>query len=129
MKKVKFHCNKVSVGDAGRKGLGVFARAAFVEGEVIEYSPVICLRREETEAILKTKVGDYAFALGRERVGIGLGCLSLYNHSRAPNAEFESSPAGIRIVALKDIPAGEEVVFDYRWSDAELRKAGVPVDA
>lgn len=123
-----YHCNKVRVLPAGKKGRGVFAKGALVEGEVIEHSPVIVLEREEGRKLLQTKIGSHAFDLGRNRVGIGLGYASLYNHSRSNNAEFESSPEGLRIVAVRNIRPGEEIVINYRWTDAELVRDGIPTD-
>lgn len=122
-----FHCNKVRVLPAGKKGRGVFAKGAIVEGEVIEFSPVIVLEREEGRKLLQTKLGSHAFDLGRNRVGIGLGYASLYNHSKTSNAEFESSPDGLRIVAVRSIRPGEEILINYRWTDAELSRDGIPL--
>ena len=129
MSKSPFHNNKARVLPAGSKGRGVFAKGKLVSGEVVEFAPVIVLERDEGRILLKTALGSHAFDLGRKRVGIGLGFASLYNHSRSPNAEFESSPEGIRIVALRDIRANEEITLDYRWTDAELARSGIPRDS
>ncbi len=123
-----FHCNKVRVLPAGKKGRGVFAKGPLVEGEVVEHSPVIVLEREDGRKLLQTKIGSHAFDLGRNRVGIGLGYASLYNHSKNPNAEFESSLDGLRIVAVRNIRAGEEIIINYRWTDAELSRDGIPTN-
>lgn len=129
MSKSPFHNNKVRVLSAGTKGRGVFAKGDLVAGEVVEFAPVIVLERDDGRLLLKTKLGSHAFDLGRNRVGVGLGYASLYNHSRTSNAEFESSPDGIRIVALRDIRANEEVTINYRWTDQELARDGIPRDA
>src|SRR4051794_10772650 len=120
MSKSPYHSNKVRVLDAGKKGRGAFARGPLVEGEVIEFAPVIVLDMRERAILAKTALGSHVFDLGRGRVGIGLGYASLYNHSKTPNAEFESSTNGIRIVALRDIRTDEEVLIDYAWTDQEL---------
>jgi SET domain-containing protein len=124
-----FHSNKVRVLPAGVKGRGVFARGPLACGEVIEFAPVLVLERSETPVLLGTALGHHAFDLGRNRVGIGLGYASLYNHTRNPNAEFESSVDGIRIVALRAIRTDEEILLDYRWTDRELADAGIPRDS
>jgi SET domain-containing protein len=129
MAKSPFHCNKVRVLPAGAKGRGVFAKGDLVEGEVIEFAPVIVLDRDEGRILLKTALGSHAFDLGRNRVGVALGYGSLYNHSKTHNAEFESSPDGIRIIALRHIRADEEITLNYRWTDAELAGNGIPRDA
>lgn len=116
------------MGDAGRKGRGVFPRRDLECHEVIEYAPVIVVPREDAASISKTALSGYVFDLGRNRIGIGLGYASLYNHSRSPNATFEASPDGLRIIALRDIRAGEEITFDYLWTDDELRREGVSLD-
>ncbi len=126
MSKSTFHSNKVRVLPAGKKGRGVFAKGPLVEGEVVEYAPVIVLERDEARLLLTTKLGSHAFDLGRARAGVGLGYTSLYNHSRTPNAEFESSPEFVRIVAVRDIREGEEILIDYRWTDQELDRDGIP---
>lgn len=123
-----FHNNKVKVQDAGAKGRGVFAKGDIVAEEVIEYAPVIVLGREDGRVLARTKIQSHAFDLGRNLVGIGLGYASLYNHSKNNNAEFESSPNGIRIVAIRPIRAGQEVLINYRWTDAELARDGIPRD-
>lgn len=120
-----YHCNKVRVRSAGKKGRGVFARGDLVEGEVIEVAPVLVMKREESAMLLKSTLGSHGFDLGRGRVGIGLGYASLYNHGGKPNAEFESSPDGIRFVALANIKAGAEILIDYRWTKAEFARDGV----
>lgn len=125
MSKSPFHNNKVRVLSAGAKGRGVFAKGLLVENEVIEFAPVLVMGRDEAPILLKTAIGRHAFDLGRNRVGIGLGYASLYNHSRSPNADFESSPDGIRIVALRDIQPNEEIILDYRWTDEELAYDGI----
>ncbi len=87
------------------------------EGELIELCPVIILSPEDTELIHKTKLHDYYFVwdIETKSSAIALGFGSLYNHSDTPNAEFELMVADqmIRIYALRDIPAGEEICLDY----------------
>ena len=87
------------------------------KGELIELSPVIVLNEEDSKVIHKTKLHDYYFVwdIEKKTVAIALGYGSLYNHSERPNAEFELiiSDKMIRIYAIEDIPAGEEICLDY----------------
>jgi SET domain-containing protein len=125
MSKSRYSSNNVRVLPAGAKGRGVFAKGALVAGEVIEFAPVLVLKPGDRETLLKTEIKHHAFDLGRGRVGLGLGYTSLYNHSRSPNAEFESSPDGIRIVARRGIRPDEEILINYRWTDRELDESGI----
>ncbi len=87
------------------------------KGELIELCPVIVLSPEDTQVIHKTKLHDYYFVwdIKAKSSAIALGFGSLYNHSDTPNAEFELMIADqmIRIYAIRDIPAGEEICLDY----------------
>ena len=104
---------------AGR-GRGVVATKAIANGEVIERSPVLPLALKDSEC---PGLNDYSLAWGEDVPGfeagkecaIGLGYLSLYNHSNAQNVTFdhdyEENEIGVR--ALRDIAAGEELTIDY----------------
>ena len=87
------------------------------KGELIELCPVIVLSAEDTVLIHKTKLHDYYFVwdIEEKSAALALGYGSLYNHSDEPNAEFELMIPDkmIRIYALADIPAGEEICLDY----------------
>jgi hypothetical protein len=120
----RFHNHKIRIASAGAKGRGVFARRALATGEVVEMAPVLALTREESMDVLQTSLGSHAYEIGRGRVVIGLGYASLYNHSFAPNAEFEATADGIQIRALRPIPAGKEVTLDYGWSNRDFAEAG-----
>lgn len=102
------------------KGRGVFARAPIAEGEIVERSPVLPIALGDSEC---PGLDDYALAWGEDVPGfdtgkecaIGLGYLSLYNHSAAPNVGLVRHYAEneISVRALCDIAAGEELSFDY----------------
>ena len=72
---------------------------------------------EDTKVIHKTRLHDYYFVwdIEKQSSAIALGYGSLYNHSDTPNAEFELMIPDkmIRIYAVTDIPAGEEICLDY----------------
>ena len=98
------------------KGRGLVAAAPLTEGELLERAPVIPLRRED--------LGDRSHGLFSYPFSwpdppyveaIALGVISLINHSPTPNADFEIDVPNrlIRLFALRDIAAGEELTIDY----------------
>ena len=94
------------------KGRGVFARRFIAEGTIIERVPVLVVPSDE--------IGDdellarYCFHWGKQTLGFALGYGSLYNHSYRPNAEYRDlSPQTKEFIAIRDIPAGEEVTINY----------------
>jgi SET domain-containing protein len=104
------------------RGRGVFAAQPIPAGTLIEEGPVIVLPAHEIEYLEHTALGDYYFLWGAdERSGaILLGVCSLCNHSYEPNAVFETrlDTGTIRFVALRDIPAGEEITTNYHGDPA-----------
>jgi len=100
------------------KGRCVHCAEDIPKGALIEICNLIILPKEDAISIHKTHLHDYYF-LWNEQTGsiaIALGYGSLYNHSATPNAETESvfESNELRILAIRDIPAGEEITFDYQ---------------
>lgn len=109
----------LTVQSAGKKGRGVFANRTFKRNEVVEVSPNLLLSRKEHQSILSTRLAHYVFDAGQGRAFLGLGLLSLYNHSEAPNARWrERSGQCIEIRALRGISKGEEITIDYGFDPA-----------
>jgi uncharacterized protein len=100
-------------------GRGVFAGRPFAKREVIEVCPILRLPTDTPGVGTE----DYVFRWGRlgSELAIALGYGSLYNHSPAPNAEFTARFGRSDIVfrALRDIAAGEQILIDYQWEEAE----------
>lgn len=102
-------------------GRGVIARMDVLKGAVLERSPVVVAPVADFEAAHGEMTVLDNYLLTWEEKGpdieyaVGLGYLMLYNHSRRPNAEFRYNyPAReIEVIALRDIPAGEEITHDY----------------
>ena len=102
------------------KGRGVIAKAPIAAGELIERSPVLPIGSVESES---AGLNDYSFAWGEDVEGfepgkecaVGLGYLSLYNHSDRSNVSltrhYEANEMSIR--ALRDIAEGEELTINY----------------
>ncbi|MBL7819410.1 MAG: SET domain-containing protein-lysine N-methyltransferase [Saprospiraceae bacterium] len=99
------------------KGRGVFSVDDISSGSIIEVCPVIRIPPHEVDIIHETELHDYYFVWGDhdEEAAIALGYGSLYNHSYKPNAEyvFDVASDSIEVYALKDIPAGKEITFNY----------------
>jgi SET domain-containing protein len=112
---VKIACVKIP-----GKGRGIVANEAIQAGELIERSPVLPIGYPEAEC---RGLNDYAFAWGEDVEGfeagkdcaVGLGYLSIYNHSDHSNVSltrhYEDNEMSIR--ALRDIKAGEELTINY----------------
>lgn len=98
-------CVKRSAG----KGRGVFANDAIPSGSMIERSPVIEIPENEVSDVLQR----YCYSSDGKFV-FGCGFLSLYNHSRKPNAaSYDSGKSAMEVIALRDIGPGEEITIDY----------------
>jgi SET domain-containing protein len=101
------------------KGLGVFARRPFDQGEVIEVAPVIVvIPAEQVPLIEVTAINHYYYYWGADLRSAAIvgGFGSFYNHNRLPNARIvrEHERGRLLVVALEYIPAGEEITFNYR---------------
>jgi SET domain-containing protein len=107
----------IAVEQLRNKGRGVVAQSAFAAGQTIERCPVIVIPASETPLIRDTRLAQYYFEWGDDckQAAIALGYGSLYNHSYSPNAryEFRELEEHLEFIALRDIPAGEEITINY----------------
>ena len=89
----------------------MFAQRRFGEGDVIETCPTVLLPDDEVDGRLR----DYVFAAQQAgKVMLAMGYAMLYNHSEDPNVFHRSAGRMlIEMVALRDIPRGEELTHDY----------------
>ena len=96
------------------KGRGVFSDVDISYRSTIENSPLIRFSKDEIENIESTILSEYWFKDGEDGV-IGLGLVSIYNHSSNPNAQILilSSENIIIVRAIKDILAHEEICHNY----------------
>lgn len=114
-------------------GSGVYALVPIPEGtRVIEYlgeriTKAVALRRER-ERLDRQRRGDdgcvYIFELNKRHDLDGRtkgNVARLINHSCAPNCRSETIRGHIWIIAQRDIPAGEELTFDYGYGYDEWR--------
>ncbi len=95
-------------------GKGVFAETELPKGEVILYITGRILDREQNDNIYLE--GENSVQVASDAY-IDPTFPSVYlNHSCNPNAGIDSD---LRLIALRDIAAGEEVRFDYSTSMLE----------
>jgi len=106
------------------KGRGVVALESCPAGTEVERAPVIVvpaldmLFRADNPTVLEQYLLHWSDEPGEE-LCMGEGMLMMYNHSATPNIEFHSGPEPytMSVIAIRDIVAGEELVYDY---DCEL---------
>lgn len=102
--------------DIEGKGRGVVAVEPIQSGALLEIAPVIPLT-SESQPMPDQILYAYPFLWDDPPFieAIALGLISMINHSDEPNAQFETDIPNriIRLTALRDIAAGEEVTFDY----------------
>lgn len=115
----------IEIRKSENRGLGVFSKIAIKANTLIEISPVIELKGKDTELIHLTKLHDYYFTWGenQDTSAIGLGYISLYNHSEKANCfhscDFKANT--ISIYSKLDIAVGEELFINYNMDeDKEL---------
>ena len=115
------HLPFLYIAHSKRGGRGVFTGKNIPADTTIELAPVILLDPADTERIHDTHLHDYYFLWGEEGSAIALGYGSLYNHSSQPNADFrmDFDRKEIKFFALKDIPAGKEILINYTDEEDE----------
>ena len=113
---------KIKIVDIKGKGRGVVATEDIAKGEIIETCPILFISDKEAELIENQHdiIEHYYMlltAFNKHCIMFGYG--SLYNHSKEPNADIDynlQTPQNYLIVeSIKDIKAGEEIVYDYEF--------------
>lgn len=93
-------------------GLGLFAGEPIAKGScIIEYVGRVISSEEELKSRSK-----YLFSISKNKTIDGTersNTARYINHSCAPNAEAINHNGRIFIMAIKTIPAGEEITYDY----------------
>lgn len=102
------------------KGRGVFTTVDILANTVIEIAPVIVMEREDRLHLDLTKLHDYIFEWGESQVQccVGLGYLSIYNHSNQANCEYEMDYVHelMTIKTVWEVKKGEELLINYNGS-------------
>ena len=97
-------------------GCGVFAKSAIAKGELVSLWGGRIIRKDEldpsmprfTERVLQMDEDLYLLTVEEKEPN------DCFNHSCEPNLGFFGQ---IGLIAMRDIEAGEEVMFDYAMSD------------
>lgn len=119
---------KIKIVDIEGKGRGVVATEDIKEGEIIEYCPIVFLSEKEIKFLDNegsTMLEFYylwQYEINKHCLMLGYG--SLYNHDKEnPNADVdydvEHTKNFLLFTAIKDIKAGEEIVYDYEFDDGK----------
>ncbi len=110
----------VEIRSGPERGRGVFAREMIAAGALIEAAPVVIVPAAECADLDRTILHDYYFHWdgdpdGEGRGALGLGLVSLCNHSPWPRARVSRNFAQgtLDLVAIADIEPGAEVTIDY----------------
>jgi SET domain-containing protein len=78
------------------------------------------MTKDQADERYADRVVTYLFGYGdREMVIDGFGTAMFMNHCCAPNCETEEEDERIFVVALRDIAAGEELVYEYNLYDSD----------
>lgn len=114
----------IRVGKSRIEGRGVFAKRRIPRGtRIIEYAgdhvPILGLLRQLDEG---TPSRTYVFALDDTTAIDGArngNDARFFNHSCDPNCEPYIFDGHVYIYAMRDVPRGEELTFDYRLGPAD----------
>jgi SET domain-containing protein len=112
--------HRIEIRTNPQRGRGVFAREAIAAGTLIEAAPVIILPVAECPALDRTIIYNYYFHWdgdpdGEGRGAVGLGLVTLCNHSNRPRARVDRNydQQTLDLIAISSIAPGEEVTIDY----------------
>lgn len=72
------------------------------------------ISKEKADALYEDSPVTYLFGLGDGSTVIDGHCDTMFiNHSCDANCETQEEDGRVWVVAIKDIPAGEEITYDY----------------
>ena len=107
-----------------KNGKGVFSDQDIDAGVIVEFSPVIVMKKEERVFLDKTLLHDYIFEWGelKDQCCMALGFIPIYNHSYKSNCEYfmDYEEEIIFVKTVRGIKKGEELTINYNgdWNDA-----------
>ena len=99
---------------------GVYTTEPIKKGtHVVEYTGPR-MPKDKAEELYEDREFTYLFGVGDGEIVIdGSGIAAFINHSCDPNCETDEIDNKIWIIAIRDIKAGEELVYDYNLYDGE----------
>ncbi len=72
------------------------------------------LTKDEADQLYESKPITYLFGLGDGSTVIDGHCMAMFiNHSCDPNCESDEKDGRVWVKAIKNIPAGAEITYDY----------------
>jgi SET domain-containing protein len=78
------------------------------------------MEKAEADHRYEDRIVTYLFGYGEsDRVIDGFGAAMFMNHCCEPNCQTEEEDERIFVVALRDIAAGEELVYEYNLWDSD----------
>lgn len=120
------------IAESKNKGKGVFTAQPIPINTTIEISPIILFNADERKMIEKTKLYNYIFEWGEDKLqaALGMGYISMYNHNYQANCEYDMDYENetMSIKTIRNIDAGEELFINYNathndktpiWFDAK----------
>ncbi|MFY8090062.1 MAG: SET domain-containing protein [Chitinophagaceae bacterium] len=115
----------ITVAPSKNRGKGVFATEKIKANTIIEISPVLVFSEKESRDAEKTLLYNYLFEWGDDvkKRALGLGYISIYNHSYKANClyEMDFDHQTITIQTIKDIKIGEELFINYNADPNEKK--------
>ena len=115
----------ITVAPSKNRGKGVFATEKIKANTIIEISPVLVFSEKESRDAEKTLLYNYLFEWGDDvkKRALGLGYISIYNHSYKANClyEMDFDHQTITIQSIKDIKIGEELFINYNADPNEKK--------
>jgi uncharacterized protein len=117
---IRAHFMSIIVKSSSLHGAGVYTTKAIPKGtRVLEYTGPR-LTRKETDGMYSDNEVTYLFTMDdNETVIDGFGMAAFVNHSCDPNCESDQIDDRIYIISLRDLAAGEELLYDYCLWDGE----------
>ena len=98
------------------KGRGVITTRPIARGKLVEASPVIRMKKRD-RLDRSSVLSNYPFEWDDPPYvqAFPLGFAGLLNHSATPNCKIEADIEGevLCIYTLKNVPAGDELTWDY----------------
>ncbi|MFC3581698.1 SET domain-containing protein [Sphingomonas hylomeconis] len=110
--------NLFSVGET-HLGKAVYAAQGFAEGDTIVRFTGRRVRADKVPTVLRGARDRFVQVTPQHYMGPSHRIDDLINHSCDPNAGLRFTDAGVFLIAVRDIAAGEEIAWDYSTTLAD----------
>jgi hypothetical protein len=104
----------VRVGPSPLAGRGLFTTRPVRAGEVLDVAPVLIVPAAQRRHLDRTALGGHYWDWDGD-AAVAMGLISFTNHASPGNARWERDDDALTmtLVAVRDLPAGAEVLADY----------------